>query len=156
MKFLTAGEQLDPERLPEWMQSPIMRQAMSTLSRFSEKDEDYHRYQSRQESLRMQHAIQRTLEENRVALEQSRAELEQRRVELEQRRMELEQSRVELEQRGEKIEQALALAEAERQAKEAERQAKEAERREKDAALAEVARLEALLRQRTRNPDEMP
>ena len=35
--------------------------------------------------------------------------------------------------------------EAERQAKEAERQAKEAERQAKEAALAEVARLQALL-----------
>jgi hypothetical protein len=39
------GERLDPARLPDWMQSPIMRQAMSILSAFSEKDRDYFRYQ---------------------------------------------------------------------------------------------------------------
>ncbi len=99
LKFLAEGERLDPERLPDWMQTPVMRHAMSTLSGFSEKERDYHRYQSRQEALRQQRVVQRALEEAR------------------------------------------ASARAERQAREAERQAKE-------AALAEVARLTALLKQR--------
>ncbi|WP_373507847.1 PD-(D/E)XK nuclease family transposase [Thiocapsa sp.] len=62
LKFLKDGEQLDPEHLPEWMQDPIMRHAMSTLSRFSEKERDYHHYQSRQEALRVQRSIQRMLD----------------------------------------------------------------------------------------------
>jgi predicted transposase/invertase (TIGR01784 family) len=142
LKFLTDGEQLDPERLPNWMQSPIMRQAMSTLSRFSEKDQDYHRYQSRQEALRVQRTIQRTLEENREKMEQALALAEAERLAKEGERREKEA--------------ALQAKEAERREKETALQAKEAERREKDAALAEVARLDALLRQRTRNPDETP
>ncbi|MFB1490586.1 MULTISPECIES: Rpn family recombination-promoting nuclease/putative transposase [unclassified Thiocapsa] len=135
LNFLKDGEHLNPEHLPEWMQHPIMRQAMSILSRFSEKERDYHRYQSRQEALRVQRTIQRVLDEARAATEAARAN---------------EQA-------------ARAATEAERQAKEAERQAKEAERQAKEAArageqaaregeqaaLAEVARLKALLQQQT-------
>ncbi len=33
LKLLKDGEQLDPRHLPEWMQHPIMRQAMSILNR---------------------------------------------------------------------------------------------------------------------------
>jgi predicted transposase/invertase (TIGR01784 family) len=123
LKFLLEGERLAPDRLPDWMQSPIMRQAMSTLSAFSEKERDYHRYQSRQEALRVQRAIQRTLEEAHAKAEEANAKAEAERQ----------------------------AKEAERQAKEAERQAKEAERQAKEEALAEVARLQALLSQRDGN-----
>jgi Skp family chaperone for outer membrane proteins len=40
---------------------------MSTLNAFSEKERDYHRYQSRQEALRLQRAVARELEERRAA-----------------------------------------------------------------------------------------
>jgi hypothetical protein len=79
-----------------------MRQAMSIMSRFSAKERDYHRYQSRQEALRVQRTIQRRLDE------------------------------------------ALAAADAERRAKEAAREAEQ-------AALAEIARLKALLNQSKRS-----
>jgi hypothetical protein len=69
LKFLKDGEHLDPEHLPEWMQHPIIRQAMSILSRFSEKERDDHRDQSRQEALRVQRTIQRALDEARAATE---------------------------------------------------------------------------------------
>jgi hypothetical protein len=49
------------------MQPPIMRSAMSTLNAFSEKERDYHRYQSRQEALRVQRAVAYELEERRAA-----------------------------------------------------------------------------------------
>nr|WP_093191874.1 Rpn family recombination-promoting nuclease/putative transposase [Thiocapsa sp. KS1] len=67
LKFLKDGESLDPTRLPAWMQPPIMRSAMSTLNAFSEKERDYHRYQSRQEALRVQRAVAYELEERRAA-----------------------------------------------------------------------------------------
>jgi hypothetical protein len=67
LKFLKDGETLDPTRLPAWMQPPIMRSAMSTLNAFSEKERDYHRYQSRQEALRVQRAVAQELEERRAA-----------------------------------------------------------------------------------------
>ena len=101
LKFLKDGASLDPARLPAWMQSPIMRSAMSTLNAFSEKERDYHRYQSRQEALRVQRAVAQELEERRAA----------------------EQT-------------ALQAMEVERQAKE--------------AALAEIARLKALLERQTK------
>ncbi len=40
---------------------------MSTLNAFSEKERDYHRYQSRQEALSMQRAVAYELEERRAA-----------------------------------------------------------------------------------------
>lgn len=40
---------------------------MSTLNAFSEKERDYHRYQSCQEALRMQRAVAYELEERRAA-----------------------------------------------------------------------------------------
>jgi uncharacterized protein (DUF2267 family) len=40
---------------------------MSTLNAFSEKERDYHRYQSRQEALRMQRAVAYELKERRAA-----------------------------------------------------------------------------------------
>jgi predicted transposase/invertase (TIGR01784 family) len=107
LRFLKDGESLDPTRLPAWMQPSIMRSAMSTLNAFSEKERDYHRYQSRQEALRVQRAVAYELEERRAA----------------------EQA-------------ALQAAKDALQAKEAERQAKE-------AALAEIARLKALLDQQS-------
>ena len=105
LKFFNEAETLDDETLPEWMQTPAMRQAMSTLTAFSEKDRAYHAYQARQEFLRQQRSIQQELEKERAAKE------------------------------------------AERQAKESALQAKAAERQAKEAALAEVARLQALLNQ---------
>jgi predicted transposase/invertase (TIGR01784 family) len=122
LKFLKDGETLDPTRLPAWMQPPIMRSAMSTLNAFSEKERDYHRYQSRQEALRVQRAVAQELEERRVA----------------------EQAALQA------AEAALQAKEAERQAKEAALQDKEAERQAKEAALAEIARLKALLDQQTK------
>jgi hypothetical protein len=40
---------------------------MSTLNAFSEKERDYHRYQSRQEALRVQRAVAQEFEERRAA-----------------------------------------------------------------------------------------
>ena len=45
-----------------------MKQAMSTLSTFSEKDQHYYQYQARQEYLREQRTIQHELEQARRAL----------------------------------------------------------------------------------------
>jgi hypothetical protein len=42
------------ESLPDWMITQEMKQAMSTLSTFSEKERQYHQYQARQEYLREQ------------------------------------------------------------------------------------------------------
>jgi predicted transposase/invertase (TIGR01784 family) len=72
LKFFNEAESLDNARLPDWMQTPVMRQAMSTLTAFSEKERAYHAYQARQEFLRQQLSIQQALEEERAAKEAER------------------------------------------------------------------------------------
>jgi len=62
LQFFKVGEQLNDESLPDWMITQEMKQAMSTLSTFSEKERQYHQYQARQEYLREQRTIQRELE----------------------------------------------------------------------------------------------
>ena len=118
LKFFKDGERLDADQLPDWMQTTEMRQAMSTVKQFSEKERAYDAYQARQNYLRVQSSIHRHQQELEEALAQERAAREAERL----------------------------AREAERLAKEAERQAKESALQEKDAALAEIARLRALLR----------
>ena len=61
-----------------------MKQAMSTLNTFSEKERQYHQYQARQEYLREQRTILRELEETSRELLQAklREEAAQKREEL--------------------------------------------------------------------------
>lgn len=86
LKFFKDGEYLDDTALPVWMQTTEMRQAMTTLKTFSEKERAYHAYQARQNYLREQLSIQRHLDELRAEAEQTQAALEQSRVEKEQER----------------------------------------------------------------------
>lgn len=132
LKFFKDGERLDADRLPDWMQTTEMRQAMSTLQRFSDKERAYDAYQARQHYLRIQGAIQQEQQELQQALAQERAALEA----------------------------ALRQMETERQAKETERQAKGCGTGQGDRTAGErggtagqgggsgrkVARLQALLR----------
>ena len=71
LKFFREGEQLNDEALPDWMITREMKQAMSTLSTFSEKDQHYYQYQARQEYLREQRTIQHELEQATRALLQA-------------------------------------------------------------------------------------
>ncbi|WP_295434596.1 PD-(D/E)XK nuclease family transposase, partial [uncultured Thiodictyon sp.] len=98
LKFFKEGEHLDADRLPAWMQTPEMRQAMNTLKAFSERERAYDVYQARQDFLRQQGAIERERRSIQQALEETSAALEQKNAALAQER---------------------AAREAERQAKEA-------------------------------------
>jgi predicted transposase/invertase (TIGR01784 family) len=70
LKFFKDGESFDDDNsLPDWMNTNEMRQAMSTLKQFSEKEQNYHLYQARQNFLREQRTIQWEFEQN---LEQER------------------------------------------------------------------------------------
>ena len=60
------GEQLDDNTLPSWMKTEVMRQAMNTIKQFSEKERDYHAYQSRQNFLRQQRTMEWELEQERL------------------------------------------------------------------------------------------
>ncbi len=62
LKFFNEGGQLNDDKLPDWMVTEEMRQAMNTLTVFSEKEHQYDRYQARQEYIRVQAAIQHELE----------------------------------------------------------------------------------------------
>ena len=159
LKFFTDGEHLDAAALPPWMQTDEMRQAMTTLIAFSDKERAYHLYQARQNFLRQQRSMKRHLLEARAAKEEAlqareaavlardserqAKEAERQAKETALREKEAERQAKESERQAKEI--ALQEKEAERQEKEAERQAKEAALQEKTAALAEVERLKALL-----------
>lgn len=97
LKFFKDGEELDDTALPDWMSTNEMRQAMTTLSVFSEKERAYFQYQARQEYLRVQATIQQSYEN---ALKEKR-EAEKKQQEAEQKAQEAEQ----------KMQQALAEVE---------------------------------------------
>jgi predicted transposase/invertase (TIGR01784 family) len=128
LKFFKDGERLDADRLPAWMHTPEMEQAMSTLQAFSEKDRAYHAYQARQNYLREQACLLRhqrhlecalaetstALEERSATLEQTNAALEQTNAALEQTNAALEQTNTALEQTNAALEQTNAALEEER------------------------------------------
>ena len=117
LKFFKEGEGLNDNVLPDWMNTQEMQQAMTTLSAFSEKEQQYFQYQARQEYLREQKAIQYELEQRAKLLEQKSQQLEQKSQQLEQATQQLQN----------------------------ERQLKELEKQRADSALAEIQRLKALL-----------
>ena len=138
LKFFTDGEHLDAAALPPWMQTDEMRQAMTTLIAFSDKERAYHLYQARQNFLRQQRSMKRHLLEARAAKEEA---LQAREAAVLARDAERKEKETALREK----EAALQAKETALQAKEAERQAKEAALQEKTAALAEIERLKALL-----------
>jgi predicted transposase/invertase (TIGR01784 family) len=87
LKFFKDGEQLDTELLPSWMETTEMRQAMTTLKTFSEKEHAYHAYQARQNYLRVQRGIEREFEELRTGKAQAEAALKQSQATAEQERL---------------------------------------------------------------------
>lgn len=129
LKFFRDGEYLDDEHLPEWMRTQTMRQAMSTLKTFSEKEREYFHYMSRLESLREQRSEEKRLqrlvnaeaelqalqsEHQTVQSEYQAVQLEyqaeqQRRVEAERQRAEADQLRVLAEQREAELRAELEL-----------------------------------------------
>lgn len=77
VRFFKEGEQLtDETALPDWMATNEMRQAMSTLKQFSDKERDYHAYQARQNYLREQESIAYRHEEARKARDEAIKERE--------------------------------------------------------------------------------
>ena len=124
LKFFTEGEQLNDDTLPEWMITQEMKQAMSTLSTFSEKDQNYFKYQARQEYIREQNAIQNELEQAKRESAQAK-----RLIEAAKKREEALQQR-----------ETIALQE-----KQAAIHEKQDAMQKTQAALAEIEQLKALL-----------
>ncbi len=84
LRFFNEGERLnDNIGLPDWMTT----QEMSTLRQFSEKEQNYHAYQARQEFLREQLTIQHELDAERKAKVEA-IEREQIALEREQKALE--------------------------------------------------------------------
>jgi len=138
LRFFKEAERLDETALPAWMQTQEMRQAMSTLKVFSEKERAYHSYQARQNFLREQRSIQDHLHDLNAQIETMREAKEKERIATEKERLAKETERAAKEAEREAKEQ-------ERAAKEQERASKEQERAAKEEALAEVERLKRLL-----------
>jgi len=126
LQFFKEGEQLDESALPDWMNTDEMRQAMNTLKLFSEKERDYHAYQSRQNYLREQRTIQIEREEDLREMEKIKLENERIQHDVEQAQQDLQRERME---------------------KQAALQEKESALQEKESAQAEIERLKALLAQ---------
>ena len=133
LKFFKEAETLDDASLPPWMQTPEMRQAMSTLKQFSEKELAYHAYQARQNYLRVQASYQAEMDEKDEKVKRSEARAERATAEAERANAEAERERA-----------ARTAAEAKQTAAEADRAKLQAER---DAANAELERLRRLLDQ---------
>jgi predicted transposase/invertase (TIGR01784 family) len=130
LKFFNEGGQLNNEMLPDWMITTEMRQAMNTLTVFSEKEHQYDRYQARQEYIRVQSTIQEELERamrEKVAAIKSADEAKQQADNAKQR------------------------AETESQRAEIELQRAEIESQRADAALLEIEQLKAMLAQATKH-----
>ena len=82
LKFFIEGERLSQtERLPEWMHTEEMRQAMQTIKRFSDKQQAYFAYQARQNYLRHERAQQKYLQAAQQQLEAVQQQAEYERVE---------------------------------------------------------------------------
>ena len=166
LRFFNEAERLDDGALPEWMQTREMRQAMSTLKVFSEKERAYHSYQARQNYLREQRSVQRHLEalnaeieSMRVAKDQAFANKEQAFADKDQAVSDKdqavadkhqavadkEQAVADKEEAFADKEQAITAKKKERAAKEQALMDKDSERAAKEGALAEIERLKRLL-----------
>ena len=83
IRFFLEGETLDDEALPDYLDTPEMRQAMETLRQFAERERDQHIYQKRLEYMYQQRATARELKSLKIALERERREKERERREKE-------------------------------------------------------------------------
>lgn len=145
LQFFKVGEQLNDAALPDWMITEEMKQAMTTLSTFSEKDREYYQYQARQEYLRVQNAIQREQEEQRLALEKTQqdyAKTQQDYAKTQQDYAKTQQDYLKTQQAYEISQQTLAQTSEELE--QTSQELLQAKRRE-EAALAELEHLKALL-----------
>jgi len=71
LQFFNQAEYFDDLALPDWMNTKEMKQAMNTLSRFSEQDREYFAYQARQEYIRQQNTMIYEREQEDIARQQA-------------------------------------------------------------------------------------
>ena len=159
LQFFKAGEQLDDIELPDWMTTPEMRQAMTTLRQFSEKERNYHEYQARQNYLRQQRTIQWEMEQERQekqqALLREQMAIKEKAVAMQKAEAAMQEKKAAMQEKDAAIQEkdaAMQEKDAAMQEKDAAIQEKDAAMQEKAAAiqkakdaLAEIERLRALL-----------
>jgi predicted transposase/invertase (TIGR01784 family) len=126
LQFFNEAESLDEAKLPDWMQTQEMQQAMSTLRRFSEKDRAYFEYKARQDYISEQKTIQYEREQEILAKKEEIGVLAEEKQQIKQEKEQIEQEIIQIEQEKEQIEQ------------------------EKQVALAEIIELKALLAQQNK------
>ena len=134
MKLFKDGKKLDDINLPDWMNTPEMRQIMDTMKNFSDQEWYYNQYCSREDYLMEQATIQTDMQTLQYHLDIETRSKQQALKDVARERKQKEAER-------QAKEAALQREEAERQAKEAERQAKEAALKENEAMKAELTRL---------------
>jgi predicted transposase/invertase (TIGR01784 family) len=101
LRFFKDGERLnDDAGLPEWMITQEMEQAMATLRQFSDKEQNYHTYQARQEFLRQQRTLQceldQALSEKQAALSEKQAALSEKQAALSEKQAALSEKQAAL------------------------------------------------------------
>jgi len=138
LQFFKDGDQFDDTALPDWMNTPEMSQAMTTLRQFSEKERDYHVYQARQNYLRQQRTIQLEIEDERK--EKLEALLREQTA-LKEKEAAMREKAAAMLRENQAMQEKEAAMLRENQAM----QEKEAAVQEKEAAMAEIKRLKSLL-----------
>jgi len=159
LNFFNQAEYLDDVALPDWMNTQEMQQAMTTLSRFSEKDRAYFAYQARQEYIREQNTIQfereledlarqKEVEEAKKKAKEAKNEAEEAKNEAKCAQEVLAQAQQHLNQAQQENSQVLKQIQQEKiQAQKERIQAQQ----EKEQAFTEIAKLKALLAQQHKN-----
>jgi predicted transposase/invertase (TIGR01784 family) len=77
LKFLNYGEDLDSDTLPEDLQIPVIQKAMSTLTRFTQSDEEHDLYMRRLEYLSLENTWKSAREQAESRAVKAEAEKEQ-------------------------------------------------------------------------------
>ena len=169
MMFFKLGKTLTPDNLPDWMDTPEMREAMAILNAFSDREHDYHNYQrqvaarclkithenrmkralaAEQQALAAEQRALAVAEKARTAEEEARTAEEEARAAEEEARAAEEEARAAEEEARTAEEEARA---AEEEARAAEEEARAAE---EEARAAEEEALTALEQERTVSEQE--
>ena len=108
MMFFKLGSQLDPDNLPEWMETREMKQVMDTMEVFSEEQnyEIYHRQLVRR---RVDNTLRNSIRREREALAKAQAEIERIQAEKAYERTEKERERTAKEHYKQEYEKLRAL-----------------------------------------------
>ncbi|SLM30509.1 conserved hypothetical protein [Desulfamplus magnetovallimortis] len=118
LAFFRLGRDIDDELMPDFMNTKEMRQAMETLKVFSEKEREYHLYQNRMNTIR----LQRTIDKEMSRLKQAVIIADKALYEAEEKKQKAEEEKQKAEEEKQKAEEEKQKAEEEKQKAEEEKQ----------------------------------